>query len=121
MILVVDDEPSIAQAIGMLLEAHGYSVAIANSCDEALSLVSEHRPRLILSDVNMPCRSGLDMIRELRASHEADEVPVIFVSAMTRPQDIQAGLNAGAREYITKPFSPQRLLSSVQSCMSQAN
>jgi DNA-binding response OmpR family regulator len=57
------------------------------------------------------------MINELRKSHEAAEVPVIFVSAMTRPQDIEAGLNAGAREYITKPFSPQRLLSSVENCI----
>lgn len=118
MILIVDDEPSISQAIQMLLEANGYSTEVANSCDEALSLIAEHTPSLILSDVNMPGRSGLALLRELRANHISPEVPVIFVSAMGRPQDVEAGIKAGACEYITKPFSPQRLLSTVGQCLS---
>src|SRR5205814_489453 len=115
---IVDDEPTIAQAIQMLLEAHGYSTEVANSCDEALSRIAEHIPSLILSDVNMPGKSGLSLLRELRANHISPGVPLIFVSAMGRPQDVEAGMQAGACEYITKPFSPQQLLSSVGHCLS---
>lgn len=118
MILIVDDEPNIAQAIRMLLESHGYSAQVASSCDEALSLIAEHMPSLILSDVNMPGRSGLSLLRELRACEVGSHVPVVFVSAMARPQDVAAGLQAGACDYITKPFNPQQLLGTVGHCLS---
>jgi len=110
MILLVEDEPSIALAMKLLLESRGYSVHIANSCDEALAAIDENPPELILSDINMPDRSGYELLRILKETGYAENIPLVFVSAMSRPEDVQRGLAAGARDYVTKPFAPSRLL-----------
>jgi CheY-like chemotaxis protein len=114
LILVMDDEASVCQSIKDLLLTRGYRVITTNSCEDAIALVTHFFPNLILADVNMPCRSGLDFIQELDVRGLLDEIPVIFVSAMARVDDIQAGLRAGAKEYITKPFSPDVLFENVE-------
>ncbi len=113
--LVVDDEPCIGLAIAMLLKSHGYETATVSSCDEALTAIAACLPAVVLSDVNMPHRSGLDLIRELRhRPSPANEIPVVLVSALTRPDDLAAGLEAGAQDYIFKPFAADRILRSVE-------
>lgn len=115
-VLVVDDEPCICLALAMLLQTHGYQTVTACSCDEALEFIAGSLPALILSDVNMPHRSGLDLLRELRSGPPPlRRIPVVLVSALTRPDDQAAGLRAGAQDYIFKPFAPERILRSVES------
>lgn len=114
LILVMDDEPTVCDSIKQLLLTRGYRVITTSTCEDAVSLVEHFFPNLVLADVNMPCRSGLDFIQELVVRGLLDMVPVIFVSAMARVQDIEAGLHAGAKDYITKPFEINRLIESVE-------
>jgi CheY-like chemotaxis protein len=113
MILVVDDEPSIAHAMKAILELNGLSAVTAASCDEALAVVDENPPQLIFSDINMPHHSGLELLRLLRANPTTADIPVVLVSALARDRDVQNGLAAGAAGYITKPFNPPELLTAV--------
>ncbi len=113
MILVVDDEPSIAGAMKAVLELNGYSVNTAASCDEALTMVDENPPEMIFSDINMPRRSGFELLRLLKSNGETAAIPLVFVSALARNEDVQNGLDAGADGYITKPFSPPDLLTAI--------
>lgn len=114
MILVLDDEPNIAGALRGVLTNAGFRVRTAGSCDEAVAVMKVDKPRLILTDVNMPCRSGLEFVAELKASEETRHIPVIFISALSHPKDIQAGFDAGAAEYIVKPFDCAHLLRTVR-------
>ena len=114
-VLLVDDEPCICLALAMLLQSHGYQTVTACSCDEALQFIAGSLPAVILSDVNMPHRSGLDLLRELRSGPPAlRQIPVVLVSALTRADDRTAGLKAGAQDYIFKPFAPERILRTVE-------
>jgi CheY-like chemotaxis protein len=113
LILVVEDEDSVRHAIQMILETSGYSAISAGSCDEALSLISENPPSLIFSDINIPERSGFDLLDELKAAQVCPRVPLVFVSAESTDGDIERGMAAGAKDYVTKPFTPKRLLECV--------
>jgi DNA-binding response OmpR family regulator len=114
LILVMDDEPSVCDSIKQLLLTRGYRVITTSSCEDALALVEHFYPNLVLADVNMPCQSGLDFIQEMVVRGLLDSIPVIFVSAMARVEDIRAGLRAGAKDYITKPFTVEQLIESVE-------
>lgn len=120
LILVLDDEPNVCESIKQLLLMRGYRVITTSTCEDAVSLVEHFFPNLVLADINMPCRSGLDFIQELVVRELIESVPVVFVSAMARVQDIEAGLRAGAKDYITKPFAPDRLLESVEKYVRRA-
>lgn len=113
-ILILDDDPSILQAIRMLVEGFGYKALTATCAEEALELIHTHCPNLVLSDMNMPDHSGITFLESVRAACPDKDVPLVFISAMSRSQDIQSGLLAGARDYIPKPFAPDRLLQSIQ-------
>ncbi|MGI8906300.1 MAG: response regulator [Candidatus Sumerlaeaceae bacterium] len=114
LVLVMDDEPAVCDSIKALLLGRGYRVITTGSCEDAIDLVSHFYPNLVLADVNMPCQSGLDFIQELVVLGLLEDVPVIFVSALARVQDIEAGMRAGAKDYITKPFTPETLFESVE-------
>ena len=114
MILVLDDEPNIAAALRGALTNAGFRVRTAGTCDEAFAILGVDKPRLILSDINMPCRSGLEFVTELKKSEATRNIPVIFISAMSRPEDIQAGFDAGGADYIVKPFDCAHLLRTVR-------
>lgn len=104
----------------MLLKTRGYRVVTASDCDAALEFLQENNPDLLLADVNMPCISGLDFVKELNRLGLLDNTPVIFVSAMSRVQDIEAGLRVGARDYLVKPFDPVELLNRVERVLANA-
>lgn len=104
----------------MLLKTRGYRVLTASTCEAALEMLQENDPDLLLADVNMPCKSGLEFVQELHRQGLLLNTPVIFVSAMSRVQDIKAGLAAGARDYLTKPFSPVELLDRVEKVLAEA-
>jgi DNA-binding response OmpR family regulator len=108
---VVDDEESMVQIIRYALEDAGYAVDAAGDAETAARLLHEFRPDLVVLDVMLPGRSGLEFVRELR---ESSDTPVIMLSAKSEEIDKILGLEFGADDYVTKPFSPRELVSRVK-------
>lgn len=116
-ILVCDDEPSILNILEFSLASEGYQVVAAADGDRALALAASEDPDLIILDVMMPRRTGIEVCRLLKQGRETAHIPVILLTARGRREDREAGQQAGADSYITKPFSPQRLLEKVQAML----
>ena len=117
LILVVDDNQDIRDLISLILEEEGYSVISAEEGTSALALINEKEPTLVLLDVMMPGISGLEVLRQLRASKrsQVSQTPVIMITAKSQSTDIDEALEAGATSYIVKPFRADALLEKVQS------
>jgi DNA-binding response OmpR family regulator len=113
-ILVADDDRNIADLLRMYLRKAGYDVTIAADGDETVRLLREDQFDLLLLDIMMPGKDGLQIIRGLR---RRSDMPVIFVSARSGDIDKISGLQFGADDYITKPFNPQELVARVQSVL----
>ena len=114
-ILVVDDDLENQKLIQGLLQTEGYTIDLANDGKEALEKVGAEEPDLILLDMNMPRLNGLETLEQLRESN--DSIPVIFVTANDETHFVVKGLDAGAQDYICKPFSPMELLARVRTQM----
>ena len=112
-ILVADDEPNIVAALEFLLQRNGYEVHIARNGEEALKLVEDCNPDLVLLDVMMPVRSGYDVCTRIRERAEWRHIKIIMLSAKGRDADVNKGLAIGADLYITKPFSTQELVARI--------
>ena len=110
-ILVVDDEPQIRRVMKTALASNGYEAFEARSGEEALESLRANNPDLILLDMNMPGMGGMAACREIRA---VCEVPIIILSVRDSEQDKIAALDAGADDYITKPFSVNELLARIR-------
>ena len=117
-ILVVDDEPNIAELIELYLSREGYHVVTADSGEAALRAVAEHRPRLVVLDIGLPDMDGLEVCRRLR---QTSTIPVIFLTARDGEVDRVVGLELGADDYITKPFSPPELVARVKAVLRRAD
>ena len=120
-ILIADDEPAIVDLVRFTLEdAH---VRIVDAADgvAALDLARRERPHLALLDVRMPRLDGLDVCRRLRALPECGHTLVVLLAAAAQAEDRRRGLAAGANHYLTKPFSPLRLLTLVRSLVPEAS
>jgi DNA-binding response OmpR family regulator len=117
-VLVVDDEHDIAGLIKHSLEKGGdINVDIVGTGDEALKAVNEHTPDLIVLDLNLPVLSGLEVCRILRARASTARVPIIMLTARTSESDRVTGLDVGADDYITKPFSLRELAARVRAVL----
>ena len=112
-VLVADDELSIATALEFLLQRSGYEVCVARNGDEALRLIEQTVPDLVLLDVMMPLRSGFEVCRILRERAEWTHIKVIILTAKGQVADAKKGLALGADLYVTKPFSTRELVSEV--------
>ncbi len=112
-VLVVDDDPVIRQLLEVNFEMEGFSVLSAADGDEALATARDLRPDVIVTDVMMPRRSGLDVVTELKADEATAAIPVLLLSAKAQTGDVRAGLDIGADDYVTKPFEPQDLIDRV--------
>jgi two-component system, OmpR family, KDP operon response regulator KdpE len=110
-ILVVDDEPQIRRVMKTALTAHGYEAYEARTGEEALESMRESNPDLILLDMNMPGMGGMAACRSIRA---VSETPIIVLSVRDREQDKIAALDAGADDYMTKPFSVNELMARIR-------
>lgn len=108
-ILIVDDELCIVHALSFLLEDAGFQVFGASSAREAEKILVKENPGLIFLDVNMPEKDGYALCRDIRQRPELKGVHIIMLSAMGQEIDTQRGIEAGANEYITKPFDPSLL------------
>ncbi len=111
-ILLVEDDKTIRLTVEYALTKAGYTVRTAADGQEAISLARETAPDLILLDLMLPKVSGIDVAKTLR--HQGSRVPIIMLTALDREQDKVAGLDAGADDYITKPFSTQELLARIR-------
>ena len=109
-VLVVDDEPDIAGLVAYHLAKAGYRVTTAGDGTEALARARAERPDLVVLDLMLPGRSGLDVLAELRRAEETRHMGVILLTARKEEQDRIAGLERGADDYLAKPFSPQELV-----------
>jgi two-component system KDP operon response regulator KdpE len=116
-ILVVDDEPSILAAVVPLLRARGYEVYTATSGQAALDAVDRHAPDLVILDLGLPDMDGAEVCGRLR---EGRTLPILVLSARTTEADKVAALDAGADDYVTKPFGPQELLARLRAVLRRA-
>ena len=114
LILVVDDDPPSVKMISFLLREEGYDVITATNGAEALRLVDERAPDLIILDIMMPHIDGLEVCRRIR---ERSDVPIIFLSAKGETADRVQGLDMGADDYLAKPFEPAELLARVRAVL----
>lgn len=113
-ILIVDDHADIRRLIRLTLEFEDYEVREAGDAVEALALLPDYRPDLVLLDVMMPGGiDGLELCRRLRAGQGSAALHIIMLSARGRPTDREAGLQAGADRYLVKPFSPLQLIDCI--------
>lgn len=119
-LLVVDDESDIISLLKLVLEAEGYQVVSALSGDEALNLAEIEAPDLVLLDLMMPGKSGLETCRQLKNQHRTSSIPVIIFSALGRDVDKKLTAEAGASAHITKPFNNVGLLTEVRRCLNEA-
>jgi DNA-binding response OmpR family regulator len=116
-ILIADDEAHIVELVRVTLEDDRVRVVEASDGASALRLAEEFEPELLFLDVNLPDMSGLEVCRRLRRQAGLSGVPIVMLSAAAQHDDIVRGLAAGATQYLTKPFSPVRLLSLVEGLM----
>jgi two-component system, OmpR family, KDP operon response regulator KdpE len=116
-ILIVDDEPQIRRVMRTTLSSQGYSVLEAPNGDQALEAIRSERVDLILLDVNMPGRSGLEVCREIRSS---SDVPIIMLTVRNTERDKVQALDAGADDYVVKPFGVEELLARIRAALRRA-
>jgi diguanylate cyclase (GGDEF)-like protein len=116
-ILLVDDEPHLVKVIKLRLEGAGYSVIVATTGEEALKLVREENPDLIILDIVMPDIDGFQICEILRSQYRTSHIPIIFLSAMRGVEDKIKGFNIGADDFLTKPFVSGELLARVNSIL----
>ncbi len=118
-ILVVDDEASVVEVVSLYLRREGFDVRTARDGRSALQAIQSHQPALVVLDLMLPEVDGLEILRQLRADPAAD-VPVIMLTARGQEVDRIYGLELGADDYVTKPFSPAELASRVKAVLRRA-
>jgi len=113
-ILIVDDEPNVVMPIQFLMEQHGYKVMIAERGEDALDLVYQYKPDLVLLDIMLPGIDGYEVCEIIRLDPNYRNIKIIFLTALGREVEIAKGLTLGADAYITKPFSNSALVAKVK-------
>jgi len=117
LILIADDDPDILALVSFRLQKAGYEIVQARNGEEAVQAALERRPDLAILDVMMPRVDGYEATRRLRQHEETKRMPVILLTARVQEDDIARGFDAGADDYVKKPFSPQELGSRVQAVL----
>jgi len=113
-VLVADDEHNIRNILDFSLHAEGFLVISALNGEDAFKMAVESSPDLIILDVMMPGQGGVETCRALKADERTSAIPVILLTALAGREDRDAGREAGSDAYITKPFSPQKVIDAVQ-------
>ncbi len=117
-ILVVDDEPQITRVLKTTLSSHGYGTRTASDGDEAVQMMKEWSPDLLITDLRMPNMDGLELCRQVRAT---SQIPIIVLSVRGEERIKVEALDAGADDYVTKPFSTNELLARVRGALRRAS
>lgn len=116
-ILVVDDEPDVLELVVFHLKKEKYKVAIADNGDKALKIAREQVPNLIILDLMLPGISGLEICQLLKQNPKTTEIPILMLTARAGEEDRVRGLELGAHDYVTKPFSPRELVLRVNNLL----
>ncbi|WKZ37289.1 MAG: response regulator [Anaerolineales bacterium] len=116
-ILIAEDEPDIRELVAFTLRFAGHEVVTTSNGEEALQQASHIIPDIILMDVRMPRMTGYDACRAMKADPALRNIPVVFLSAKGQDSEIQTGLDAGAEEYLLKPFAPNQLTERVKAIL----
>ncbi|HRI01103.1 MAG TPA: response regulator [Saprospiraceae bacterium] len=117
-ILIVDDDPYILMSLDYLMRVNRFDVLVARNGTEALESINSNKPDLILLDIMMPDVDGYEICNRLKSDPQTKEIKIVFMSARTKPSDIQKGYDLGASLYITKPFSTRDLLKQIKELLS---
>ena len=112
-VLVVEDSYTQAELLRYILTAHGYRVAVAHNGTEALAVIQQRRPTLVLSDIIMPEMDGYELCRQLKQDQSLKSLPVILLTSLADPLDVVRGLECGADNFIVKPYEEPYLLSQI--------
>ena len=116
-ILIVEDEPSIVELVSFTLRAAGWETVAVNTAADAWESIQRRAPHLVLLDWMLPDQSGLRLLSRIRNDRQLNGIPVIMLTAKTMEEDKIAGLDHGADDYITKPFSPRELTARIKALM----
>ena len=116
-ILLVEDEPAIQELLAFNVTQCGYRAIQASDADSAMALINSAMPDLILLDWMLPGTSGVELARRLRADQRTQSIPIIMLTARTDERDKVLGLESGADDYITKPFSPRELMARIRAVL----
>jgi DNA-binding response OmpR family regulator len=118
-ILIAEDERDIRDLVAFTLRFAGYEVYAASNGEEAVELAPKVNPDLILMDVRMPRMTGYEACKVMKANLHLKDIPVVFLSAKGQESEIQQGLEAGAEEYLLKPFAPDQLTTRVKAILAK--
>ena len=118
-ILIAEDEPDIRELVAFTLRFAGHEVTATSNGEEAYHKAQEIIPDLIMMDVRMPRMTGYDACRAMKPLPALKDIPVVFLSAKGQESEIQSGLEAGAEEYLLKPFAPDQLVERVRAILSK--
>ena len=116
-ILVVEDDRDIQELVAYNLSLEGFQVWRASTGEEGLQMARERRPDLIVLDLMLPGMDGLEVCRRIRRNEETEEIPIVMLTAKTEDVDIITGLEIGADDYVTKPFSPKVLVARIRAVL----
>ncbi len=119
-ILIVEDEPAIAELVSLHCKHAGYAVQVAHAVLDARDLVDETLPDLVVLDWMLPDKSGIDFARELRKDDRTKDLPILMLTARAAEDDKVRGLEVGADDYVTKPFSPKELVARIKALLRRA-
>jgi len=121
MILIVDDEPYILRSLSFVLKRAGMNILEARNGHDAIEIVRRERPALVFLDIMMPKKNGYEVCREIKSAKDLENVYVVLLSAKGQDIDRKLGLESGADEYITKPFSPSKIVEKARAVLEKAD
>jgi DNA-binding response OmpR family regulator len=118
-IVIADDEPHVLRSLEFILKKQGYRVITATNGEEALERVKSNHPDLVFLDIQMPKMDGNTVLRKLREETEFQDLYIVMITAKGQEVDRLNSLESGANEYVTKPYSPRKLISRVQEILGE--
>ncbi len=118
-VLVIDDDPVILELLRVNFEIEGFDVICAKDGDEGLLRAQNDHPDVVISDIMMPRRDGLQLLADLKKGPATQDLPVILLSAKAQKTEVEQGLQLGADDYITKPFDPLELIDRLNAVMTR--
>jgi len=118
-VLVVEDDPVVLRLLEVNFELEGFSVLLAHDGAEGIEMARAEKPGAIVTDIMMPKTSGLELLAAVRADDATRAIPVVLLSAKAQTNDLEVGLDAGADDYITKPFEPLDLVDRVNALLAR--
>ena len=109
-IMVVDDDPNLTRSVTFILQKEGYQVDVATNGEEAMAKIRQSKPRMIFLDVMMPKKNGYEVCQEIKGDAELSDIYIVMLTAKGQERDKEKGLEMGADEFISKPFSPKAIV-----------